>query len=199
MLDAKARRAKEWTPEMRELFLMNCIINISSREGKFLAINEFNVWLIRGIKFIWNPSANFRSEHHTWEVISPNIISLWQFIAAVMRTTTASTGGTWRTCADDHGDIGKLLHLFLEDELYKYQPGRVGVAAAPIQVKPRIDAFMRGFEAVQRGKMIEQFIEQRAKLQDHWEEGMGGLPGYEDTTPEEEDVGEEGKGEEGRG
>jgi hypothetical protein len=117
MFDAKARRAKEWTPEMRELFLMNCVVNISGREDKFLAIDEFNEWLIKGIKFIWNPSANFRSEHHTREVVSPNIMSLRKSIAAVMKTITASTGGMRRTRADDRADIRKLLRSFLEEEM----------------------------------------------------------------------------------
>jgi hypothetical protein len=49
-----------------------------------------------------------RAEHHTREVVSPNIMSLRKSIAAVMKkTTTASTGGTRRTRADDRADIRK--------------------------------------------------------------------------------------------
>lgn len=131
-----------------------------------------------------------RAEHHTREVVSLNIMSLRKSIAAVMKTTTASTGGTRRTRADDRADIRKLLCSFLEEEVFKYQVGRiVGVAAAPAKVKPCIDAFMKSFEAIQGGKIIGDFVEQKFKVQDRREEGMGGLPEYEDAEPE----GEEGE------
>ncbi|KAI5789974.1 hypothetical protein FPQ18DRAFT_306681 [Pyronema domesticum] len=115
-----------------------------------------------------------RAEHHTREVVSLNIMSLRKSIAAVMKTTTASTGGTRRTRADDRADIRKLLCSFLEEEVFKYQVGRiVGVAAAPAK----------------GGKIIGDFVEQKFKVQDRREEGMGGLPEYEDAEPE----GEEGE------
>jgi hypothetical protein len=72
-LDFKASRAKEWTEEMRELWLLNRVVNLTGKDGKFLAIDEFDEWIVRAVEDVYNASGTIQSSNFTLNVVSPNV------------------------------------------------------------------------------------------------------------------------------
>ena len=52
-IDFNATRACEWTPEMDEFWLLNTSVNMSGKPDKFLAIDEFNEWIVRALKRVY--------------------------------------------------------------------------------------------------------------------------------------------------
>jgi hypothetical protein len=89
----KACRAKEWTPEMRELWLLNCVVNLKGKNGKFLAVDEFNEWIVRAVKNVYNQSGTIQSTKFTCDIVSPNVIPLYHAVNSILHGSGAPSYG----------------------------------------------------------------------------------------------------------
>jgi hypothetical protein len=137
-LDFKALRTRLWTEEMRELWLWNAVINLSGQQGKGIAIDEFNEWVVRAVKDIYNPTGSMQSTKFTCETISPNVISLREAAKGVLRSSGAPTWGYNHARVDDKRDIELIVEQLLKDDIFTFTPGR----PSPITYKASRDRYM---------------------------------------------------------
>jgi hypothetical protein len=116
-LDFEACRVKEWTDEMRALWLLNSVVNLSGGKRKYLAIDEFNEWIVRSVKNLYNASGTIQSTKFTCEIISPNVIPLHHTRHNVLRTSGAPTYGYKHTKPDDMRDIRAIVSQLIEEKV----------------------------------------------------------------------------------
>jgi hypothetical protein len=181
-LDFKAARVKEWTEEMRELWLLNCVVNLSGKKGKFLAIDEFNEWIVRAVKDLYNPSGTFQSTKFSCEVISPNVIPLHHASRNVLDSSGAPTYGSKHARVDDKRDVKAIVSQLLDENVFKYSPGRETMTNENLRAIPSTDLYSAGAEALYNGDVLERYVERKLALR-------AGDLGVFDEDREADDVG----------
>jgi hypothetical protein len=171
-LDLKALRTRLWTAEMRELWLWNAVLNLSGQQGKGIAIDEFNEWVVRAVKDIYNPSVSMQSTKFTCETISPNVIALREAAKGVLRSSGAPTWGYNHARVDDKRDIELIVELLLKDDIFTFTPGR----PSPITYKASRDLYMDEINAMTGSEgVVKKYV---AKKVAHWQQAgiyRGGL------------------------
>jgi hypothetical protein len=160
-LDFKACRVKEWTDEMRELWLLNSVVNLSGGKRKYLAIDEFNEWIVRSVKDLYNASGTIQSTKFTCEVISPNVIPLHHARHNVLRTSGAPTYGYKHTKPDDKRDIKAIVAQLLEEKVFRYTPGRDQSTDENLRATPSRDLYCGGVDAIHKGDVLEKYVKRK--------------------------------------
>jgi hypothetical protein len=163
-LDFKASRAKEWTDEMRELWLLNCVVNLDGKDGKFLAIDEFNEWIVRSVKDVYNPSGTIQSSNFTLNIVSPNVIPLHHASRNVLESSGAPTYGYKHARVDDTRDIRAIVSQLLEEKVFCYTPGRETTIEEDLRSIPSTDLYCRGVDAIRGGVVLERYVQKKLAL-----------------------------------
>lgn len=57
VLEQQVDRKALWKPYMRTIWLLNCLLNISGRPDKFLGVDEVNEYIVKELKFSYNPRS----------------------------------------------------------------------------------------------------------------------------------------------
>jgi hypothetical protein len=163
-LDFKASRVKEWTEEMRELWLLNCVVNLTGKDGKFLAIDEFNEWIVRAVKDVYNTSGTIQSSNFTLNVVSPNVIPLHHASRKVLESSGAPTYGYKHARVDDTRDVKAIVSHLLDEKVFCYTPGRESTIDEDLRSIPSTDLYSTGVDAIRGGVVLERYIEKKLAL-----------------------------------
>jgi hypothetical protein len=163
-LDFKASRAKEWTEEMRELWLLNCVVNLSGNDGKFLAIDEFNEWIVRAVKDVYNASGTLQSTNFTLNIVSPNVIPLHHASRNVLESSGAPTYGYKHARVDDTRDIKAIVSQLMDEKVFCYTPGRETTINEDLRAIPSTDLYCTGVDAIRGGGVLEQYVKKKLAL-----------------------------------
>jgi hypothetical protein len=163
-LDFKASRAKEWTEEMRELWLLNCVVNLSGKDGKFLAIDEFNEWIVRAVKDVYNASGTLQSTNLTVNIVSPNVIPLHHASRNVLESSGAPTYGYKHARVDDTRDIKAIVSQLMDEKVFCYTPGRETTINEALRAIPSTDLYCTGVDAIRGGGVLEQYVKKKLAL-----------------------------------
>ena len=191
-MDFNATRAIEWTPEMRELWLSNCFVNLAGKPNKFIAIDEFNEWVVRAIKRVYNPMGSIRSTKFTCERISPNVVSMRTSYRGVLKSSGAPDYGYKHSHVQDRHDVTAIFNLLVKEKVFTKTPGRISVVAPvddetdddlsdaetdTLALVPSTDTFMKGITALFSGEPVAKYVEGR-------ELGLGGAVAADFTDPD---------------
>jgi hypothetical protein len=171
---------------------MNSFVNLSGKSNKHLAVDEFNEWVVRAIKDVYNPAGTMQSTRFTCQVISPNVISLRELGRNVLRSSGAPTGGYRHSAVDDKRDVRAIVTQLLKDKVFRFTPGRCTTAGSTHKIKPSRDLYMAGFEAISRGAVLGKYIAKKLAQAG----GGGDVDGILDG--ESDDESDEGENEECR-
>lgn len=116
-----------WTPFYREVWLDNCVVNITGRPGCWMSLDEVCEITVDQLKNDYNPRGSWQSRHYHLNVVSPNIHLLRVIKERVMRSACASTGGLKKGIVSISKDVSVLCKILIEDGVFIQTPGRVGM------------------------------------------------------------------------
>jgi hypothetical protein len=162
----------------------------SNRQGwKFLAIDEFNEWIVRAVKDVYNTSGTIQSSNFTLNVVSPNVIPLHHASRKVLESSGAPTYGYKHARVDDTRDIKAIVSQVLDEKVFCYTPGRETTIDEDLRSIPSTDLYSAGVDAIRGGVVLERYVLKKLALI------AGELGGFDDeggandldTASEEQD------------
>ena len=116
-----------WTPFYREVWLNNCLVNISGRPGCWMSLDEVCEITVDQLKNDYNPRGSWQSRQYHLNVVSPNIHLLRIIKERVMSSACASTGGLKKGIVSIKKDVSVLCKVLVEDGIFIPTPGRIGL------------------------------------------------------------------------
>jgi hypothetical protein len=135
-------------------------------------IDEFNEWVVRAVKDIYNPTGSMQSTKFTCETISPNVISLRKAAKGVLRSSGAPAWGYNHARVDDKRDIELIVEQLLKDDIFTFTPGR----PSPITYKASRDLYMDGINAMTGSEgMVKKYVGSQEGCSRSWYFHRGGL------------------------
>jgi hypothetical protein len=143
---------------------LNCVVNLTGTEGKYLAIDEFNEWIVRAVKDLYNTSGTIQSTKFTCEVVSPNVIPLHHASRNVLDSSGAPTYGYKHARVDDKRDVKAILGQLLEERVFSYNPGRQTTTNENLRAIPSKDLYCAGVDAIHNGDVIERYVKKKYAL-----------------------------------
>ena len=184
-VDFNATRSIEWTDEMLELWMLNCFVNLDGKPDKFIAIDEFNEWIVRGVKRTYNQLGSFRSTEFTCNVISPNLMPLRDSYQGVLRSSGAHDWGYRHADVNARSDVLQVAKALVESRVFFHTAGRTRVTASSNaeMLIPSADTFMGGMEAFASSDSISRYVAKK------YNDLGATVP--EDPPENDEDVGDE--------
>jgi hypothetical protein len=138
---------------------LNCVVNLNGNQGKFIAIDEFNEWIVRAVKDVYNASGTFQSTKFTCDVISPNVIPLHQASHKVLHSSGAPTYGYKHARVDDERDVKAIVSHLLEQKVFKYSPGRDISTDKNLRAIPATDLYSAGVDELHVGDVLERYVQ----------------------------------------
>jgi hypothetical protein len=169
------------------------VVNLKGKPRKHLAIDEFNEWIVRAVKSVYNQSGTIRSTNFTCEIVSPNVIPLHHAVNNVLQSSGAPTYGYKHAQVDDQRDVRAIVSHLLEQKVFTYTPGRDVTTDKNLRAIPATDLYCKGVDALAEGDVLERYI--RMKLA-HKAGEAGGLEREQDSEvpgpDSEEEDGESG-------
>jgi hypothetical protein len=140
---------------------LNSVVNLSGGKRKYLAIDEFNEWIVRSVKDLYNASGTIQSTKFTCEIISPNVIPLHHARHNVLRTSGAPTYGYKHTQPDDQRDIRAIVSQLVEEKVFCYTPGRDLSTDENLRATPSRDLYCGGVDAIHNGDVLEKYVKKK--------------------------------------
>lgn len=116
-----------WTPFYHQIWLDNCLVNISGRPNCWLSLDEVCEITVDQLKNDYNPRGSWQSCDYHLNVVSPNIHLLRIIKEQVMRSSWVSTGGLRKGAVSIRKDVSVLCKVFIEEGTLIMTPGRVGL------------------------------------------------------------------------
>jgi hypothetical protein len=168
---------------------LNSVVNLSGKHGKFLAIDEFNEWIVRAVKDMYNVSGSMQSTKFTCEVISPNVIPLHHAAQNVLRSSGAPTYGYKHSRVDDKRDVKAILQHLLKEKVFCYTPGREVEVSENIRAIPSKDLYSSGIAALNDGVVLARYVKKKLA------QSAGEAGGVEDAIEDNEPVDADDDGE----
>jgi hypothetical protein len=142
---------------MRELWLLNSVVNLKGINRKFLAIDEFNEWIVRAVKNVYNQSGTIQSTKFTCDIVSPNVIPLYHAVNAIMQSSGAPTYGYKHARVDDQQDVKTIVSHLLEQKVFTYTPGRDVATDKHLQAIPATDLYSSGADALSNADVLDRY------------------------------------------
>jgi hypothetical protein len=140
---------------------LNCVVNLNGNDGKFIAIDEFNEWIVRAVKDVYNASGTFQSTKFTCDVISPNVIPLHQASHKVLRSSGAPTYGYKHAQVDDERDVKAIVCHLLEQKVFTCTPGRDLSTDKNLRAIPATDLYSGGVDALHNGDVLDRYVQMK--------------------------------------
>lgn len=156
-MEFNAVKAKEWTAEMHELWLLNCMVNFQGKPNKFIAIDEYNEWIVRAVKRVYNEKGSFQSTNFLCNVISLNIIGMHQCTRTLLEDTGAHNYGYKHKKVDERADIAMIVNQLVSDGVFTHHPGRSQIEDGELYHESK-DTLMDGITALYTGPAIKNYI-----------------------------------------
>ena len=179
--------------------MLNCFVNHGGEAYKFLAIDEFNEWIVRGaLKRTYNQLRSLRSTNFTCDVISPNLMPLRDSYQAVLKSSGAHDWGYRHSKVDAKIDIRTIADdMMVKERIFVRTPGRIktDASSAARQLVPRKDTFMEGMKVLVAGDSIVKFTTRKyddlgGTMQDDFDEEADKMEGadidFENNLEDEE-------------
>jgi hypothetical protein len=138
---------------------LNCVVNLNGNEGKFIAIDEFNEWIVRAVKDVYNASGTFQSTKFTCDVISPNVIPLHHATHTVLQSSGAPTYGYKHARVDDQRDVKAIVSHLLEQKVFSFTPGRDLSTDKNLRAIPATDLYSAGVDAIHEGDVLDRYVQ----------------------------------------
>jgi hypothetical protein len=151
---------------------LNCVVNLNGNDGKFIAIDEFNEWIVRAVKDVYNASGTFQSTKFTCDIISPNVIPLHYATHTVLQSSGAPTYGYKHARVDDQRDVKAIVSHLLEQKVFTYTPGRDVSTDKNLRAIPATDLYSAGVDALHNGDVLDRYVQMK---QSHLAGASGGL------------------------
>jgi hypothetical protein len=149
---------------------------LTGKEGKYMAIDEFNEWIVRAVKDVYNASGTIQSTKFTCDIVSPNVIPLHHAARNILESSGAPTYGYKHARVDDKRDVKTILRQLLEEKVFSYTPGREAAAGENLRAIPSRDLYCTGVDAIQNGHVLERYVAKKAAL------SAGELQGLDQET-----------------
>lgn len=115
---------KIWSPEMRDLWRHNCLVNPSGRRGAWMPDDLFGEYVVREIKAKIHPSSNSMSDKHLTQTISRQVMSLYASKVTMRRECRAHDYGQHSTLVRSSVDVAHMTRTLLKEEVGIFKPGR---------------------------------------------------------------------------
>ena len=173
---------KIWTPEMRDIWMRNCLVNPPGEKGKWMPDDLFGEYVVREIKLKVNPSTNIRSDRHLREIVGSQVMSLFACKKAMVRECKSQHYGTRSTALSTSFDVLYHTRTLLEEGVGRFTPNRAHDenGAEYLSVS---DLLSDGARKLATGVPLNMYKE-RARY--HWISGSG-LEDDEDSEDREVD------------
>jgi hypothetical protein len=165
------------------------VVNLKGKHRKHLAIDEFNEWIVRAVKSVYNPTGTIRSTNFTCEIVSPNVIPLHHAVNNILQSSGAPTYGYKHARVDDQRDVRAIVSHLLEQKVFTYTPGRDVTTDTNLRAIPATDLYCKGADAIAEGDVLQRYI--RMKLAH--EAGEVGSLEQEQEVPAPDSVDEDGE------
>ena len=128
LMEQQVDRKALWKPYMRTVWWRNCLLNLSGKSNKFLAVDEVCEHLVRQLKSSYNPRNTWQSKEFHMHTLSRLTMFLRDVCATVARSSGAPSYGTRHSQVASERDIATITDHVNENKLLYYQPGRVRIS-----------------------------------------------------------------------
>lgn len=130
---------------MRRIWLLNSLLNLSGRSGKFLGVDEVNEYIVKELKFTYNPRNTWQTKKFHMETLSRLIMIFTDLKRAVLSTSGAPNGGGRHSAVHDKRDVGMILHLLVKEKVMCQIAGRTtcGPRDGRTSITESIDSWSR--------------------------------------------------------
>lgn len=115
---------KIWSPEMRDIWRHNCLVNPSGRKGAWVPDDLFGKYVVREIKAKIHPSSNLMSDQHLTETISCQVMSLHASKATMHCECRTQDYGQHFTLLRSSNNVAHMVRTLLKEEVGIFKPGR---------------------------------------------------------------------------
>jgi hypothetical protein len=129
-----------------------------------MAIDEFNEWIVRAVKDVYNASGTIQSTKFTCDVVSPNVIPLHHASRNVLASSGAPTYGYKHARVDDKRDVKAILNQLLEENVFSYTPRRESAENDNLRAIPGSDLYCAGVDAIHNGDVLERYVKRKLAL-----------------------------------
>jgi hypothetical protein len=129
-----------------------------------MAIDEFNEWIVRAVKDLYNASGTFQSTKFTCDIVSPNVIPLHHASRNVLDSSGAPTYGYKHARVDDKRDVKAIVSHLLEEKVFSYTPERETSTSENLRAIPSTDLYSIGVEAIHNGDVLERYVRKKVAL-----------------------------------
>lgn len=183
-----------WTPFYQQVWLDNCLVNISGRPNCWLSLDEVCEITVDQLKNDYNPRGSWQSRDYHLNVVSPNIHLLRIIKEQVMRSACASTGGLRKGAVSIEKDISVLCKVLVEEGMLIMTPGRVGLERVLEVGRVEIRKYQEASDPIEigignlRDKDIPSVLEKIKEKQSLFFEEVGDIEAIEEEDMELLDI-----------
>ena len=125
-LEETINRRLVWKDLYKEIWLNNCLVNITGRKRSWMSWDEACEITVDQIKNDYNPRRSWQSRNFHLNVVSLNINLLRIIKRQVMQSAGASTWGMRKSEVNTMKDIKTLVGLMVQDGIFIRKSGRIG-------------------------------------------------------------------------
>ena len=163
MLEQKIDRLVVWTPQMRKVWLNNCLVNLSGAPNKFLGLDELMELCIQMIKVHYSEGGNWKLKDFKTEVISICLILFRDMARGVYRASGAPILGTRHSRVQQAKDVQILVRELVDEGAFYFSEGHCtgGSSNNPVTVRESIDAMTVGRDKLAWGGPIAEVVNHR--------------------------------------
>lgn len=166
MVEQQVDRKGRWTPYMRKVWLLNCLLNLSGQPGKFLGVDEVCEYLVRELKSTYNPRNTWQSKKFHMDTLSRLIMVFRDIKRCVHTTSGAPSYGKRHSAVDSHFDTVKIYDRLFTQEVMWFHKGRhmCGGADHQVRITESIDAWTVGRGRHGQQAPVGKVLRKRLKL-----------------------------------
>lgn len=117
LMEQQVDRKVLWTPYMRAIWRNNCLLNLTGRPNKFLAVDEVCEYLVRQLKSSYNPRNTWQSKEFHMQTLSRLTMFLRDVRTVVASSSGAPSYGTKHSRVASEKDILTIVQHVNEHQL----------------------------------------------------------------------------------
>ena len=163
MLEQKIDRLVTWTPEMRRVWLNNCLVNLSEAPNKFMGFDELLELCIQMIKVHYSGGGNWGLEDSKTKVISTCLILFRDMARGVYRASGAPIPDTRHSRVQQAKDVQIVVQELVKQGTFCFSEGRCSEESNLAAVSESIDVMAVGRGKLASGGRIVEVINQRLR------------------------------------
>lgn len=154
-LELSASFRYEWSAELKEIYLNNCLVNMSGKVGGWMEVDRFQEHVVRIISQRWNPNGNDSSARYLREVISTNALCTRQVKEQVRLLATGKAMRRSRKDQRERADVAIITKEIVSNNVFTTKEGRSeGCGRKYIRCK---DLLSEGTQKMLKGALLEEW------------------------------------------